>query len=237
MSTCNRMDLQTRGSQPVVPKNLPGHWIGKNRQLVTNEPVEVASRLCRRITYHFSGIYRIYPNLIKENQRMWTSCNRLDLQTLGSHPVMVPKNLPKHGCSPHMYVREESAVDCRWTGWVREMTGWSWIFGGNLPIVLEESVEFTPNEWKWNRKMSTCNWSDLESVARILTDSICPKTNFPGTDWKSNGLPRGHKHDQSLDCGESSVIYLWPWSWPRGSGLDHIFHSVGSCPSHASFTA
>ena len=23
MSTCNRMDLQTLGSQPVVPKNLP----------------------------------------------------------------------------------------------------------------------------------------------------------------------------------------------------------------------
>ena len=25
MSTCNRMDLQTLGSQPVVPKNLPNH--------------------------------------------------------------------------------------------------------------------------------------------------------------------------------------------------------------------
>ena len=35
-------------------------------------------------------IYTIYPNLIKEIRRMWT-CNRLDLQTLGSQPVM-PKN-------------------------------------------------------------------------------------------------------------------------------------------------
>ena len=26
MSTCNRLDLQTRGSQPVMPKNLPDHW-------------------------------------------------------------------------------------------------------------------------------------------------------------------------------------------------------------------
>ena len=36
------------------------------------------------------------PNLIKENWRMST-CNQLDLQTLGSQPIM-PKNLPGH-CS------------------------------------------------------------------------------------------------------------------------------------------
>ena len=47
-----------------------------------------------KITNHFRGIYRHYPNLIKENWRMWT-CNWLDLQTLGSQPVML-KNLPDH---------------------------------------------------------------------------------------------------------------------------------------------
>ena len=26
MSICNRLDLQTLGSQPAVPKNLPDHW-------------------------------------------------------------------------------------------------------------------------------------------------------------------------------------------------------------------
>ena len=25
MSTCNKLDLQTLGSQPIMPKNLPGH--------------------------------------------------------------------------------------------------------------------------------------------------------------------------------------------------------------------
>ena len=46
MSTCDQLDLQTLGSQPVVmmPKNLPNHCpgplVGENRQLVTNEPVE-----------------------------------------------------------------------------------------------------------------------------------------------------------------------------------------------------
>ena len=26
MWTCNRLDLETLGSQPVLPKNLPNHW-------------------------------------------------------------------------------------------------------------------------------------------------------------------------------------------------------------------
>ena len=34
----------------------------------------------------------MYPNFIKKNRRLST-CNRLDLETLGSQPVM-PKNLP-----------------------------------------------------------------------------------------------------------------------------------------------
>ena len=67
--------------------------IGENRPLVTNEPVEVED--CRNISDHFGGIYRIYSNLTKETRRMST-CNRLDLQTLGSQPVIVPKNLPDH---------------------------------------------------------------------------------------------------------------------------------------------
>ena len=73
--------------------------IGENRQLVTDEPVEfekqpVEVQDCRKFTDHFRGIYRICPNLIKENWRLSTY-NRLDLQTLGSQPVM-PKNLPGH---------------------------------------------------------------------------------------------------------------------------------------------
>ena len=56
--------------------------IRKNRQLVTNEPVEFENWLveiqdCKKITDHFRGICRIFPNSIKENLRMLT-CNRLD---------------------------------------------------------------------------------------------------------------------------------------------------------------
>ena len=68
--------------------------IRENRQLVTNEPVEVQD--CSKITDYFRGIYRIYSILIKENRRMSTY-NRLDLQILGSQPIM-PKNLPDHCC-------------------------------------------------------------------------------------------------------------------------------------------
>ena len=72
--------------------------VGENRQLVTDEPVEFAKspvevhQDCRKVPDHFRGIYRIYPNFIQENRRMST-CNRFDLQILGSQPVM-PKNLP-----------------------------------------------------------------------------------------------------------------------------------------------
>ena len=31
MSTCNRLDFQTLGSQPIVPKNLPDHWGGPSQ--------------------------------------------------------------------------------------------------------------------------------------------------------------------------------------------------------------
>ena len=73
--------------------------VGENQQLVTDEPVEIQDY--RKITDCFKGIYKAYPNLIKENQRMST-CNRLDLQTLGSQLVIMPKNLPDHcmGDSP-----------------------------------------------------------------------------------------------------------------------------------------
>ena len=57
--------------------------------LVTDEPVEVYD--CKKSTDHFIGIYRIYPNVMKEIKRMST-CNWLDLQTLGSQPIM-RKNL------------------------------------------------------------------------------------------------------------------------------------------------
>ena len=81
----------------------------------------------------------------KRNQKMST-CNRLDYRIT----VITARG-------------EEPAVSCYgWTGWVREITGWSLLLSGELPIVLEESIEYTSNEW--NQKMSTCNRLDLGSL-------------------------------------------------------------------------
>ena len=71
--------------------------IGENRvtdELIEFEKLTVEVQDCKKITNHFRRNDRIYPNLIKKNRRMST-CNRLDLQTLGSQPIM-PKNLPDH---------------------------------------------------------------------------------------------------------------------------------------------
>ena len=81
--------------------------IGENRQLVTDEPVEFEKQLvevqdCKRITDHFRGIYRKYPTFIKENWRMST-CSRLDLQTLGSQPIIMSKNLPDQWLHMHWH--------------------------------------------------------------------------------------------------------------------------------------
>ena len=40
MSPCNRLDLQTLRSQPVMPKNLPDHWheVAKANSMLENNP-------------------------------------------------------------------------------------------------------------------------------------------------------------------------------------------------------
>ena len=48
----------------------------------------------RKITDHFRGLYRVKPNVIEKN-RMAPTCNRLDLETLGNLPIILPKNLPE----------------------------------------------------------------------------------------------------------------------------------------------
>ena len=87
----------TLSPSPTKDNDTSGPMIGENRQLVTNEPVEfekttVEVQDCRKIIDHFRGINSIYPNLIKGKP---DDVNMLDLQTLGSWPV-VPKNLPDH---------------------------------------------------------------------------------------------------------------------------------------------
>ena len=119
--------------------------IGENRQLVTDEPVEfekqpVEVQDFRRITDHFRGIYGIYLKFIQKILRIPT-CNRLDLQTLGSQPIIyVFKILPDHWSVTFINIlfgrlpttqaeqcndRGEPAVSYKWIGWDWKLTGWS----------------------------------------------------------------------------------------------------------------
>ena len=67
---------------------------------------------------------------------------------------------------------------CRWTDWVREVASrLKFTSSRNLPIILEDYIKHTSNEWKKNRKMSTCIQLDLESLGSWPT---IPK-NFMGT--------------------------------------------------------
>ena len=77
--------------------------------------------------------HRIYPNLVRENRRIWT-CNRLDLQTLGCQLVIMPKNLPDHRLAMHVaWVFRGLRVGGQWSG---RMTN---VFG-QLQYVLEAGL-------------------------------------------------------------------------------------------------
>ena len=87
--------------------------IRENQQFVANEPVECEDlslevQTYKKITNKIEGNYRIYPNLIKGNWRMST-CDRLDLQTLGSQPDMF-KNLPDHCNLDNLWVSQSSTT-------------------------------------------------------------------------------------------------------------------------------
>ena len=88
MSTCNWLDLQTIGSQPVMPKNLPDHC----GELPANEPFEVQDGI---FTDYFRGMYGTYLKLIKKNQKItqhitgWTWAHSV-------FGLLSLKNLPKH---------------------------------------------------------------------------------------------------------------------------------------------
>jgi hypothetical protein len=68
--------------------------------LVTFGPVEFEKQRVevqgfRKFTDHFRGICGIYFKLIKKNQKI-TSCDWLDLKTLGFVDQVCPKNLRGH---------------------------------------------------------------------------------------------------------------------------------------------
>ena len=98
-----------------------------------------------KITDRCRAIYRTYSNSIKEEKgkkekRRTSTCNRLDLQTLGSQPN-TPKNLPDPITCPRwlplgVSTAKIARIDLEWLGTSCEWTGptlnkWRRWFNGN----------------------------------------------------------------------------------------------------------
>ena len=45
MSTCSRLDVQTLGSQPITPKNIPDHWSWREVQILVYIKLNVFGNL------------------------------------------------------------------------------------------------------------------------------------------------------------------------------------------------
>jgi hypothetical protein len=76
---------------------------------------------------HRKGNYGIYPNSLKRNQEI-QHCNRVDLGTLGSRPIM-PKNLPRH-CGTAAHITGGSQASTGYAA-IKKLLG-TWVHYRNL---------------------------------------------------------------------------------------------------------
>ena len=101
----------------------------------------------------------------------WCSHHPLQIQGLEWQRVRPPWT------TPWSYVREEQAVSCRWTGWVREISSWSSRFqeiftdnfGGIYRICLKQMKAKAED-----RCQHATGWI---LITRILTDWLFPKAS------------------------------------------------------------
>ena len=69
----------------------------------------------------------------------------------------------------------EPAVNYKWTGWVLRNNRLKFMTAGELPIIFREIYRIYSNLIKENRRMSTYNWLDLQTLG---SQPIMPK-NLP----------------------------------------------------------
>ena len=106
----------------------------------------------------------------------------------------MPKQLPDHWFKPMSGENQRLVTDEQVEFENKQL---NFETSGELPFILEESIEYTSNEGKKTRKMPTCIWLDLESPGSL------PKT-MPKT---SRALVL------TYDPGEPAVSYRWTgWS-------------------------
>ena len=93
MSTCNRLDLQTLGSQPIMPKNLPNHF--KLSQEDYKLYLRIESLVGNKVLSHTKKQYIDtfqQPQHISE-EKVWRRC----------HPGLVLLFSKRDECKTHLY--------------------------------------------------------------------------------------------------------------------------------------
>ena len=91
---------------------------GEHRPLVTDSPA-VEVQYFMKITHYIWEIYGIYLNFIKKNQKI-TTCNRLDLETLRSWPIMPKISLDTRPGSLNVWCRNtvsQMEDSPKWYSW------------------------------------------------------------------------------------------------------------------------
>ena len=114
-------------------------------------------------------------------------------QSLGSTTDPTQIQLPS--CAPLLYMSGKNRR-LRWL----QMNGMKFKTSGNLPIILEESIEYTSLKWIYKAKLEDFNMEPVGfRITRILTDSICPN-NFPPGHCAYIRLPTWHLVDALVTC-------------------------------------
>ena len=75
MSTCNRVDLQTLGSQPIMPKNLPDHCLRAELTCVYSEDCDSVNqsdsqRFCACLSDLDSDVNKAYDPLKSKEEEV-----------------------------------------------------------------------------------------------------------------------------------------------------------------------
>ena len=122
-----------------------------------------------------------------------STCNRLDLQTLGSQPLIMPTNLPDHWVGPHVYNRK----GFRCLGSILVIVFWD-------PQVFKEFLlwdkQLTRSHQRATCRSNTCSFSFWVSSANSKNSIVWNSTVNDMHDW----LWR-------MWCDQlDSYLYMWP---------------------------
>ena len=151
MSICNRLDLETQGSRPMMPKNIPGHWAPrlknvtcinwpkKNIQFLTfyNFKCRLWSRLCCMQSQQGCRSNGVLSSNWHGARRMthwrlsWRMRCMLRQQLRKKFNSMIPCN-----------VRGEPVLSVMAAGWFCEKSGWIGKVEDVKPVFWKKEMDF-----------------------------------------------------------------------------------------------